>query len=292
LRQVKQLFGLDRGKVNEREGKRVMNQRRARECAVRFAAFGGFAALLATLSVAGESPDSSRNARLLDKLVASYPDFLASHDENTLIWKDGTAMVFDDGKGEKDFDTRLDHPDIEDMFYVPYPVGRTGFPPGVDIDPGRVRYEPFFDKMYGNCTKGQVESKLVPVVWLPKHGGKKIKITSVNGVNEKLQAVSDELDKLPDSFVKYLTPSGGTYNCRVIAGTNRKSAHGDGIAIDINVGWSDYWRNAHPVDGKYPYKNRIPWEIVEIFEKHGFIWGGKWYHYDTMHFEYRPELLP
>jgi hypothetical protein len=28
-----------------------------------------------------------------------------------------------------------------------------------------------------------------------------------------------------------------------------------------------------------------------VFEKHGFIWGGKWYHYDTMHFEYRPELL-
>lgn len=26
-------------------------------------------------------------------------------------------------------------------------------------------------------------------------------------------------------------------------------------------------------------------------EKHGFIWGGCWYHYDTMHFEYRPELL-
>ena len=26
-------------------------------------------------------------------------------------------------------------------------------------------------------------------------------------------------------------------------------------------------------------------------EKHGFIWGGRWYHYDTMHFEYRPELL-
>ena len=31
-------------------------------------------------------------------------------------------------------------------------------------------------------------------------------------------------------------------------------------------------------------------EIVRIFEKHGFIWGGRWYHYDTMHFEYRPEL--
>ncbi len=32
-------------------------------------------------------------------------------------------------------------------------------------------------------------------------------------------------------------------------------------------------------------------QIVRIFEKHGFIWNGYWYHFDTMHFEYRPELL-
>jgi hypothetical protein len=32
-------------------------------------------------------------------------------------------------------------------------------------------------------------------------------------------------------------------------------------------------------------------EIVDVFERHGFIWGGKWYHFDTMHFEYRPELI-
>jgi hypothetical protein len=35
----------------------------------------------------------------------------------------------------------------------------------------------------------------------------------------------------------------------------------------------------------------MPQEVVAIFEKRGFIWGGKWYHFDTMHFEYRPELL-
>ncbi len=96
-------------------------------------------------------------------------------------------MTFDDGKGEKDFETRLDHPDSRTMFYTPYPVGRTGIPPGVDIDPGRVRYEPFFAKMYGDCKKGEVTKKLVDVVWLPKHGGKKLKITSVNGVAEKLK---------------------------------------------------------------------------------------------------------
>jgi peptidoglycan LD-endopeptidase CwlK len=42
---------------------------------------------------------------------------------------------------------------------------------------------------------------------------------------------------------------------------------------------------------KIKYVNHIPKEIVKVFEKHGFIWGGRWYHYDTMHFEYRPELI-
>jgi len=32
-------------------------------------------------------------------------------------------------------------------------------------------------------------------------------------------------------------------------------------------------------------------QVVRIFEKHGFIWGGKWASYDSPHFEYRPELL-
>jgi len=35
----------------------------------------------------------------------------------------------------------------------------------------------------------------------------------------------------------------------------------------------------------------MPQAIVDIFERYGFIWDGKWYHYDTMRFEYRPELL-
>jgi hypothetical protein len=31
--------------------------------------------------------------------------------------------------------------------------------------------------------------------------------------------------------------------------------------------------------------------VIRIFEEEGFIWGGKWAMYDTMHFEYHPELL-
>ena len=32
-------------------------------------------------------------------------------------------------------------------------------------------------------------------------------------------------------------------------------------------------------------------DIVDAFEAEGFAWGGRWYHYDTMHFEWRPELF-
>ena len=104
--------------------------------------------------------------------------------------------------------------------------------------------------------------------------------------------VSAELDVLPATFDRLPVPAAGTYNCRVIAGP-AVSAHGHGIAIDIARSTRRLLALVEAgADGSYAYKNSIPMEIVRIFEKHGFIWGGRWYHYDTMHFEYRPELLP
>jgi hypothetical protein len=79
-------------------------------------------------------------------------------------------------------------------------------------------------------------------------------------------------------------------NCRAVADTGQPSPHSYGIAIDLNTAFSDYWY-WRPHGGPIVYRNRMPDQIVAIFEKHGFIWGGKWYHYDTMHFEFRPELL-
>jgi D-alanyl-D-alanine carboxypeptidase len=68
--------------------------------------------------------------------------------------------------------------------------------------------------------------------------------------------------------------------------------YGFGIAIDIAAAHSHYWLRAKPgAGGHITYKNEIPREIVRTFEAHGFIRGGKWYHYDTMHFEYQPELI-
>ena len=237
--------------------------------------------------------DQARANRLMARLVSTYPDFLTGHDDNNLIWRDGAKMGFDDG-AEKTFQERLERADVEDQFTIPYPLGEMLSDPEVDFDPGRIRNTAFLTKMYGDCRRrGEVDKKLVDVIWLPKHGAKKIRATPVNKVAEKMQLVSNELDALPEEMQKYLRPIAGTYNCRDVANTSRSSAHAFGIAIDLNSAFGDYWewsgrrRSAEMP----PYRNRIPNEIVAVFEKHGFIWGGKWFHFDTAHFEYRPELL-
>jgi hypothetical protein len=138
-----------------------------------------------------------------------------------------------------------------------------------------------------------VEKNLVTIPWMPKSGGKPLPVSRINGVAERLKQVSEELESLPENIRKFAYPSAGTYNCRVVADTGIRSAHAWGIAVDLNTDYSDYWLWAGKKGAKeIPYKNRIPREIVAVFEKHGFIWGGRWGHYDTMHFEYRPELLP
>jgi hypothetical protein len=115
---------------------------------------------------------------------------------------------------------------------------------------------------------------------------------TVNGIADPLQAVSRNLERPPPDLARYMAPTAGTYNCRDIAKTHRLSVHGYGAAIDFNVRRSDYWQWAKPAASYLKTrKNRISSAIVEVFEHHGFIWGGKWYHYDTMHFEYRPELI-
>jgi len=226
----------------------------------------------------------------LDNLVAAYPNALAGHDGKVLRWRDGTVMPASDGNDSKTFPELLRHASIIDQFRIPYPRGPLAKPPAVDADPGRFRNAAFFTKMYGDCRRGEVSPRLAALSWLPKSWGKSIRVTSVNGVDRQLGAVSEEIDALPENIKYAAYPIAGTYNCRAVADTGQSSPHGYGIAIDLNTTFSDYWY-WRPHDGPIRYRNRMPEEIVAIFEKHGFIWGGKWFHFDTMHFEFRPELL-
>jgi hypothetical protein len=230
---------------------------------------------------------ATANAADLHDIVSAYSDLLAGVRGNTLLWKDGTEMPIEDEQGEKSFEQRLKNPSIADQMVLLYPKGQLTSPPDPNADPGRFRNQAFFNKMYGDCEHGEVQKHLVKIVWMPKTSGKTLEVTSINGVNEKLSRVSDELDKLPKRLKKYAAPSAGTFNCRVVKDTGNRSMHAWGAAIDINTNYANYWL----WEKGHKYENAIPAEIVAIFERNGFIWGGKWDHFDTMHFEYRPELL-
>jgi peptidoglycan LD-endopeptidase CwlK len=227
------------------------------------------------------------------RLRRAYPDYIAAVRDNRVIWTDGTTTVFDDGYAGKDWLTLLRSPDIEDQLALAYPDNPPpGFRPATNADPGRLRCPAFFEKMYG-ATMAAVTAKLAIVRWLPSCGRTPVLMTRVNGVDKKLALVSAELEKLPAEFLKYLVDPGGGFSYRTVRDTERPSPHSYGIAFDLNPALTDYWKDAYRNElDKVDYRNRLPLEIVKVFEKHGFIWGGRWYHYDTMHFEYRPELLP
>jgi hypothetical protein len=110
-------------------------------------------------------------------------------------------------------------------------------------------------------------------------------------------------DAQTDSLVREWTRGIETlsgWNWRSIADTRSRSFHAYGTAIDIlpafRRGFETYWlwtSRSNPQWWAVPYAKRLhpPDKVVKAFEAYGFIWGGKWLFYDTMHFEYRPEIL-
>ena len=240
------------------------------------------------LMVLGASTGASAEIGLAEKLAIvarSYPDTIASVTGNQVMLKNGDKVVVDDGVGRDHFQM-LEAGDIEDSLKQLYEAGPCEIKPAVNSDPGRIRSEALMTAMYGTSKKA-VAANLVPVKWF----GETLQVTRVNGVNVALEAVRDELVPRSD-LRRYLAPSAGVFNWRKVAGQKNLSVHSFGAAIDLNTKFADYWVWSGGKPGRVPvYKNKFPMEIVEIFERHGFIWGGRWYHYDTMHFEYRPELL-
>jgi peptidoglycan LD-endopeptidase CwlK len=238
----------------------------------------------------------------LQKLKDSYPDCIQEVFEDYIVWVDGQVMDIENSDVSKSVIEKIKNPSLADQLEQdPYIVGKPESDP--ENDSGRIRFEPFFRKMYGNSPE-EVEANLETVAWMPKvlgENARMLRVTRVHSIHEKIQKISKELEELVfqyPEYIKFVDRPGGTYCWRVIAGTNRLSNHSFGMTIDINVSQSHYWQWDLKKEGRavcehaeLVYRNAIPWEIVAIFEKHGFIWGGKWYHYDTMHFEYRPELL-
>lgn len=235
---------------------------------------------------------NTRMKQDLLSIMLAYPEHIAdvlrkSDGRVYLVMKSGRSVLYDD-KVSKSTEGKISNADIEDMMEQAYPLTQIERLMDLNDDPGRRRVYGLLKDVYGE-TKGQIESNLV----LVRTGFGSYQFNSSNQAAQALKRTMEELEaqaKQNHSLYRFISPIAGTYNYRVIAGTNRLSTHAFGIAIDLARDKRDYWKWASREDGQKRLES-YPREIVEAFERNNFIWGGKWGHFDILHFEYRPEIL-
>lgn len=160
------------------------------------------------------------------------------------------------------------------------------------FDPGRFRNDAFFRALWFNDEASAARS-LKTVQYPGQQVQPRFAMTTKHCVAAQLQAAFDQIAAMQDPDIDpFFTRIGGSFNWRVIAGTTRLSSHSFGTALDLNTELGGYWRWSGASEGRVgPYRNHFPEALVATFERFGFIWGGKWHHFDGMHFEYRPELI-
>ncbi|GGJ35461.1 M15 family metallopeptidase [Deinococcus roseus] len=223
----------------------------------------------------------------VDRLVQAYPDALLKHDQQKLYFQDGQVLQLRTRKTIQTYPTLLDDADVLDQMALPYPACQPITAPAYLQDPGRARSETLFKALYGE-TASKVQKQLQKVNWF----GSTVLFHPAHGAKAALEQVEQHLQKHPE-WLKYLQPNAGTFYWRTVAGTKHLSMHSFGISIDLNTRYADYWKWKGHQEGQknIPYHNQLPEGLVFAFERQGFVWGGRWYHFDTMHFEYRPELI-
>ena len=223
-------------------------------------------------------------------LFLSYPDSIQGmeKDEKGDIYLNinNNKILYDDSKS-KTREGRFYDTDLQDTLIDVYPLEKNNSIIK-DNDPGRARCYSFLKAMYGG-TRQEIEKKLI---YVPTYYGS-IMFTKVNGASDRLRNALNLVGKLVESnnnIGAFVTPLSGTYNYRTIQDTGQLSPHAFGIAIDLVRNDADYWKWGKP---ELANKRIVayPKELVEAFEEQGFVWGGKWAHYDILHFEYRPEII-
>ena len=223
-------------------------------------------------------------------LQEAYPGFFTriERDEKggILFMTVRGPLVYDDGQQRSPAEA-LEAGTLKDSLAQVYPLEPQRPDFGKDLsggDPGRIRSYALLRLLYGSSQK-EVEQRLVQHPF----GTEKVRVASDVWTHlESLRAELLPLLEASPELKKYFTPF-YSYFWRAIAGTKRLSPHSFGIALDMNPELGAYWRwsSLRP----HPDQKTFPPQLVALFEKHGFIWGGKWAHYDLMHVEFRPELL-
>lgn len=220
-------------------------------------------------------------------LNEAYPGLITAteRDGEGRIWfltSTGERLLYDDGIA-KTPQEMLRNGDIEDAMRRPYPLEPARPDPALGGEPGRVRSYPLLRALYGT-DRPSVERGLET----GKLGASPVRLAApAAAALRRVDAALSELEA-EDGLTGLFSPVYG-YFWRPIAKTDRLSPHSFGIAVDLNPKKCPYWQwsTLRP----HPLQKTFSPALTAIFEENGFIWGGKWAHYDIMHFEYRPELI-
>ena len=123
--------------------------------------------------------------------------------------------------------------------------------------------------------------------------GSKVRFSTRHGAAAALRRVRDELGRLPTKFHEVLKRPARAFDWANAPDSDQLSVHAFAFSIDLNPAFRDHWQEHLGVEigDIVGYRNRVPAEVITAFERQGFIWGGKWHHFDTTHFEYRPEMI-
>jgi len=157
----------------------------------------------------------------------------------------------------------------------------------------------FYEALWNISNRDEALQQITEIKFL----GYTVKVHS--GIKSALNLVEETIlnESKTNPTVRQWIDSLGTiaaWNWRNVASSGSLSFHSYGIAIDIlpaNLhGLATYWlwaSQSNPQWWNIPYSERYhpPTEVIRAFESYGFIWGGKWPNYDTMHFEYHPEVF-
>jgi hypothetical protein len=164
--------------------------------------------------------------------------------------------------------------------------------------PGALR-SPFYEALWQTRSREEAYARQQWIAFLGRqvqvHRGI---IAPLGRAEERILALA-KVDPEIQGWIQNLHSITG-WNWRNVAGSANRSYHSYGIAVDLLMraqpGMETYWQwtEAKGIDWRsVPAENRQspPAAAIRIFEDQGFIWGGRWSRYDTMHFEYHPELL-
>jgi hypothetical protein len=269
----------------------------------------------AALFAGAQETGAGRAERVMKAFAAAYPNRVGPAEYRNGDWSvpiDGTRYYYADGRLLPE-DLRARAAEYDPQPFYPYPADLPAWKdPGAEDDrlirgmAERRRARPpkrsqhFHDALWQARTRAEAAGRVKTVRFL---GRETLAHEAIRAdlalVEEAIYAASRQNPEVRQWIAGLKTVSG--WNWRSIAETQSRSFHAYGAAFDCipqspPAARETYWlwtSRTVPEWWKVPYGRRLhpPEPVIKAFEAQGFVWGGKWLFYDTMHFEYRPELF-